>query len=81
MKNDPAGISRRQFTYASAVALAAPMFIPSRLLSEESPSNTLNVAILPVILLLVLGAIWIYDRAKGVHIEVLDVPDSSAPGS
>ena len=30
---------------------------------------------LPALLLIVFGVIWIYDKAKGVHIEVLDVKE------
>lgn len=43
-----------------------------------SQSSFRIVAILPAVLLLVFGLIWIYDKAKGVHIEVLDLHQDQA---
>jgi len=44
-----------------------------QVLSVASQSSFRIVALLPVILLVVFGLIWIYDKVKGVHIEVLEV--------
>lgn len=40
------GLSRRQFLYGSAAALAVPLVLPSRLFGLTAPSNTLNVGII-----------------------------------
>ena len=37
------------------------------------------VAILPAVLLIVFGAIWIYDRAKGGYKPVKIIPDTPRP--
>ena len=44
-------------------------------LAVASQESFRAVALLPVLLLFVFGAIWLYDRAKGVHIEVLEQAD------
>ena len=44
----------------------------NEVLAVASQSSFRIVAILPAALLVVFGIIWLYDRAKGVHIEQLD---------
>jgi len=45
-------------------------------LAVASQSSFRVVALLPAVLLIVFGITWVYDRVKGVKIEVLDVPDA-----
>lgn len=50
-------------------------------LAMASQSSFRIVAILPALLLIVFGIIWLYDKAKGVHVEVLNVPEDGTGDS